>query len=295
MPVAVHAFADELDPAGRRAKAIGAPLAAVEVHDFPDGEIVTWVPQPAKTTIVYRSLNRPNPKLVELLLAQDAWWRAGAERLVLVAPYLCYMRQDAVDRPGAPISQQAVGSFLARRFDRVVTVDPHLHRTPDLDQALPGIEAACVSASAGLAGWISGRQADAVLVGPDAESRQWVERLALADGRPWLTLRKRRRGDREVEIAPNGAVDVAGRPVILIDDVCSTGETLMAAARLLKSAGAGPVSAFVTHALFDQATAERLRESGIETVASTDSVVHPTNAVQLADLLAEALEQELSR
>jgi len=290
--LAVHAFSDEAAPAGRLAEALGAELALVDVHEFPDGEIATYVPPPAATTVVYRSLNRPNPKLVELLLAQDAWWRAGAERLILVAPYLCYMRQDTVDRPGAPVSQQALGSFLSRRFDRVVTVDPHLHRTPGLSDVLPGIEATCVSASAAVSSWIAGQPADAILVGPDAESRQWVERLAKADGRPWATLSKARSGDRDVVV--EGSAEVAGRPVVLVDDVCSTGETLMAAARLLHDRGAGPVSAFITHALYDAETARRLGEAGIDHVASTDSVAHPTNAVELAGLLAQSLESELT-
>ena len=293
MSVVVHAFPDEVGPARSLAKALGAPLALVDTHAFPDGEIITYVPTPATTTIVYRSLNRPNPKLVELMLAQDAWWRAGAERLILVAPYLCYMRQDAVTRPGAPISQQAVGAFLARRFDRVVTVDPHLHRTPDLATVLPGIEATCVSASAALAGWIAGLPADVVLAGPDAESRQWVEPMALADGRPWLVMDKERTGDREVGVRLPDGTDVSGRPVVLIDDVCSTGATLIAAARELRSRGSGPVRAFVTHALFDDAAAQDMREAGVEDIASTDSVVHPSNETPLAGLLAAALQQDL--
>lgn len=294
MSVVVHAFPDEAGPAARLAKALDAPLAFVDTHTFPDGEIITYVPTPAPTTIVYRSLDRPNPKLIELMLAQDAWWRAGAERLILVAPYLCYMRQDSVSRPGAPISQQAVGAFLARRFDRIITVDPHLHRTPDLDDVLPGIEATCVSASAALAGWIAAQQADVVLAGPDAESRQWVEPMALADGRPWLVMDKERAGDREVGVRLPDGTDVSGRPVVLIDDVCSTGETLIAAARALKSRGAGPVRAFVTHALFTDEAARRMRQAGIEDVASTDSVVHASNQTPLAGLLAAALRQDLN-
>lgn len=294
MNVVVHAFPDEARPARSLARALDAPLAFVDTHAFPDGEIVTYVPTPAPTTVVYRSLNRPNPKLVELMLAQDAWWRAGAKRLILVAPYLCYMRQDAVTRPGAPISQQAVGAFLARRFDRIITVDPHLHRTPDLDQVLPGIEATCVSASAALAGWIAAQPADVILAGPDAESRQWVEPMALADGRPWLVMSKERTGDRAVGIRLTDGTDVGGRPIVLIDDVCSTGETLIAAARELKARGAGPIRAFVTHALFDDAAAERMRQAGIEDIASTDSVVHPSNETPLAGLLAAAVQQDLT-
>lgn len=86
--IALHAFRDDAAEAQRLADALQVPLAFVDVHTFPDGELVPRVPEPAQTTIVYRSLHRANEKLVELLLAVDAWRRNGAKQLVLVAPYL---------------------------------------------------------------------------------------------------------------------------------------------------------------------------------------------------------------
>lgn len=290
----LHAFPDERAQAVRLGRALGLEPAFVRVHAFPDGEILPVVPAVAETVIVYRSLDRPNAKLVELMLAQEAWRRAGAARLVLAAPYLCYMRQDAVTEPGAAVSQHAVGGFLAQRFDRVLTVDPHLHRTPDLRQVLPGIEADRLTAGMVLEGWIGGLPEPTVLVGPDAESRQWVEPLAARLGRDWRVLSKRRSGDRKVEVRMEGA-PLGGRPALLIDDVCSTGETLIEAAHVLRAQGATGVRAVVTHALFDEDTARRLREAGVEAVASTDSCSHPSNEIALAELLAGALRQELAR
>jgi ribose-phosphate pyrophosphokinase len=88
--------------------------------------------------------------------------------------------------------------------------------------------------------------------------------------------------------------NVAGGPAILVDDVCSTGETLAEAATLLRAHGAGPVRALVTHALFDPAAAARMRKAGIERIVSTDSVAHPSNEISLAGLLASALQQDLT-
>lgn len=291
--VALHAFPGDAGPAGRLARALGVQPAEVRVHAFPDGEVLPVIPPAADTVIVYRSLDRPNAKLVELMLAQEAWRRAGTARLVLVAPYLCYMRQDAATEPGAAVSQHAVGEFLAQRFDRVLTVDPHLHRTSELGRVLPGIEADRLTAGAALGDWIAGLPAATVLVGPDAESRQWVEPLAERLGRDWRVLSKVRSGDREVRVQMEGAA-LGGRPALLVDDVCSTGGTLMQAARLLREQGAGSVRAAVTHALFDGETARRLREAGVEHVASTDSCPHPTNEIALAGLLAGALRQEFA-
>lgn len=289
--VALHAFPDEMAQAVRMGQALGLAPGFVRVHVFPDGEILPVVPAVADTVIVYRSLDRPNVKLVELMLAHDAWRRAGAARLVLAAPYLGYMRQDAVTEPGAAVSQCAVGEFLAQRFDRVLTVDPHLHRTADLRLVLPGIETDRLTAGAAMEEWIGRLPPATVLVGPDAEARQWVEPVAARLGRDWRVLSKVRGGDRKVEVRMEGA-PLDGRPALLVDDVCSTGGTLIEAARVLLREGAGRVQAVVTHALFDGETARRLREAGIDAVASTDSCPHPTNEIALAELLAGALRQE---
>ena len=132
MSAVLHAFSDQAAEAKRLAAALGTPLAFVDVHAFPDGELLPRVPDAASTTLVYRSLYQPNTRILELLLSADAWRRNGARRLILVAPYLPYMRQDQVFRKGEPVSQSVLAGLLDRAFDHIVTVDPHLHRTPEL-------------------------------------------------------------------------------------------------------------------------------------------------------------------
>ena len=118
----------------------------IAVHRFPDGELRVTVGLASETTIVFASLDQPNDKLLALLFASEALRRGGAKRLVLVAPYLCYMRQDAAFYQGEAISQKVIGSLLAGSFDRIVTVDAHLHRTTDIRDVFPGIEADDLSA-----------------------------------------------------------------------------------------------------------------------------------------------------
>ena len=122
------------------------PFHEIAIHSFPDGEMRVTVGPAAATTIVYVSLDRPNDKLIALMLAAEALRRGGAKRLVLVAPYLCYMRQDAVFHEGEANSQKVIGRLLARCVDRVVTVDAHLHRTPDITAVFPGIQSDNLSA-----------------------------------------------------------------------------------------------------------------------------------------------------
>lgn len=292
MTVVLHAFEDEAAPAGRLAAALGIACGQVDVHRFPDGETLPTVPATASTVLVYRSLDRPNPKLVPLLLACDAWRRAGARRLVLVAPYLSYLRQDAVFAPGQSLSRDVLGALLGPRFDRIVTVDPHLHRTPDLSASW-STPVTVLSAAPILAAALPDLAAP-VVVGPDEEANAWASALARALGAPHITLRKQRRGDRDVRLTLPDGLAIDGRPVVAADDVCSTGVTLERAILRLREAGAASVDLAITHALFDEEALARLRRAGARRIVSSDSCRHSTNAAPLAGLLAEALRDELS-
>ena len=142
---------------------ISAPYSAVEVHRFPDGESRVRLPaELPDRAIFYCSLDHPNDKLVELLLAAGAARELGVRHLTLVAPYLCYMRQDKAFHPGEAVSQRIVGMFLAGQVDKLVTVDPHLHRVATLAEAVPARETLTLSAAAQMGGFVKrGEIADA--------------------------------------------------------------------------------------------------------------------------------------
>jgi ribose-phosphate pyrophosphokinase len=282
--------------ARRLAARLGLSLQEIALHRFPDGEIRVTVGHAASTTIIYAPLDLPNDKLIALLFAAEALRRAGAARLVLVAPYLCYMRQDAAFGEGEAISQKAVGRLIAGMVDRVITVDAHLHRTPDIAAVFPGIAAENLSAMPAIANALRSAGIDpaTVVAGPDAESRQWVSDLAGQLGLAHIVARKIRRGDRSVEISFAEAALIAGRPVLLVDDIVSSGGTLIACAKALATAGATAVDAVMTHALFPPDMAAAFAKAGIRSIRSTSSVPHPTNAIPLDELLAAALRSELS-
>ena len=111
------------------ATALDIPCHIIQRHRFPDGESKLTLPDKlSQHVLICRSLDQPNEKLVELLLAAKTARELGARKLTLIAPYLCYMRQDIAFHPGEAISQPIIGNFLAGLFDNVITVDPHLHR-----------------------------------------------------------------------------------------------------------------------------------------------------------------------
>lgn len=281
--------------ATRLAALLGIPFHEIAIHNFPDGEIRVTAAPAAPITILYASLDHPNEKLVALMFAVEALRRGGARRLVLLAPYLCYMRQDAAFHTGEAISQRVIGPLLARCVDRVVTVDAHLHRTPDIGVLFPGITSDNLSAMPAIADALrrTGIDPATVVVGPDVESQPWVSSLAGRLGLAHAMAQKNRRGDRSVEIAFPDKTTFAGRPALIVDDIVSSGGTLMACARALTAAGAVTVDAVVTHALFPEALGRELASSGIRSVRSTHTVPHSTNAIALDGLFAEALSSEL--
>ena len=287
-------FDDQEAAARRLAQAAGLTATCAERHRFPDGEIKLRLPPQLPTrVVVYRSLDHPNEKLVELLLLAQTARQLGAQHLTLVAPYMAYMRQDMAFTPGEAISQRIIGQFLSTIVHAIVSVDPHLHRVATLQELVPGADAVVLTGAEVLADLIVQRRPNALLVGPDAESAQWITLAARRHGLDHRVCTKVRSGDRDVAVAlPPG--DVSGRAVVILDDMASTGNTLAAAARLLRDAGAASVDAAVTHALFTPQAMDLMRDSGIGEVWSTDCIAHASNAVHMAPLLADALAQLLA-
>ena len=284
-------FSDYRPQGEALAEALDIPFALVDVHRFPDGESKLTLPDTLpETAILCRSLDHPNDKLIELLLAARTARESGVKHLTLVAPYLCYMRQDIAFHPGEAVSQRIIGRFLADLFDKVVTVDPHLHRIERLEQAIPEREAISLGTAEVMREFLQRNTTHPLLVGPDGESEQWVRAIAEPAGLDYAVASKERLGDRDVRISLP-AHDYNHHEVILVDDMISTGRTLINVATELKHQGAGTIHCLVTHALFSDDVTQALHDAGIEHIWSSDSISHPSNAVALTELLAGALKR----
>jgi ribose-phosphate pyrophosphokinase len=292
----VHGFADETAPASRLAAALEVLFKPIDVHVFPDGETLPRVETPAAETVVlYRSLDRPNGKLVDLLLAADALRRAGAQRVILAAPYFCYLRQDAVFAPGEPLSRDVIAPLIGAAFDAVVTAQAHLHRTADLGLLL-GVPAINLIPIEPLAKALPAYANPPLVLGPDQESSPWVKAWAERLGGLALALRKTRRGDQDVEEAADaGLARARGRPVLIVDDIASSGATLAKAVQTLRRAGAASIDIAVVHALTTPEVTYALMRAGVRRFVSTDSIHHSTNAAVLAPLLAQAVQSIKAR
>lgn len=283
-------FPEYREQAQRLAGAAGIAYADALIHRFPDGESRLRLPESLPEQLVLcRTLDHPNSKLVELVLAAATARKLGAKQITLVAPYLCYMRQDKAFLPGEAVSQQIVGTLLSQWIDALITVDSHLHRVHQLKHAVPVNTAINLSATSVMSDFLGEQMDNPLLLGPDQESEQWVAAIARDRKLDYRVAHKERYGDEQVRVSLPDA-DYHDRDIVLVDDVASTGHTLEAAARKLARFQPASISVLVTHALFVGDAEKRLHRAGIGHIWSTDAIPHPSNALPLEHLLADALD-----
>jgi len=179
-----------------------------------------------------------------------------------------------------------------QRGDALEKVDPDEVQVGETIVVKPGervpLDAVVLSGAPLLADHIATQRGDVVLIGPDEEALQWVAVATQRHGWAHAVCRKTRQGDRQVDIELP-ALPVAGRAVVLIDDVASSGHTLARAAQLLRAAGASSVDVAVTHALFAPGAEQLVRDAGVDTIWSTDCIGHTSNAVSIVPAVAVAL------
>ncbi|QKG72586.1 ribose-phosphate diphosphokinase [Erythrobacter mangrovi] len=278
--------------AGGIANEAGCDWHPIDLHRFPDGESLVTLPDQlaGQDVAILATLRDPDRLALQLLFAASTARDLGARSVGLAAPYMGYMRQDSRFEAGQAVSAPIFARFLEQSFDWVVTADPHLHRHASLDQ-LFAIPALRIEAAPLIAEWIGQNVPDAVLIGPDSESRQWVERIASLSSRPFEIWEKRRTGDRQVAVSrPDGHDRPFGTPVV-VDDIVSTGHTMMDVIRQLLAAGWKSPVCVITHAVFADQAQEDLLASGAARIVSTDSIPHETNAISLCAPLARGIVQ----
>jgi len=297
----VLAFPDSFKQAQAMADKAGLECRQITIHRFPDGESKITLPLLSsghlpEQLVIFRSLDKPNEKLVELILVAASARKQGARELILVVPYLCYMRQDIAFHPGEVVSQKIIGKMLADYFDVVITVDSHLHRINRLAEAIPIAEEKAINLTATqpMAAFIQQNIEHPFLVGPDDESDQWVRAIVsqwdkAARAPDYCVAHKERYGDHEVKVTLPPR-DYTGKDIVLVDDVASTGRTLQAAIENIKPYGPASINVLVTHALFVDNAVVRLQAAGADNIWSCDSITHHTNQVSLAGLFAQAVQ-----
>ena len=282
------AFPEQRTLAEALAPSMGARIGRLDWHRFPDEESLIAIDDAldGSDVAIVASLRHPDDLALPLRFAAATAREFGARRVGLIAPYLAYMRQDKRFHAGETVSAPLFARFLEESFDWLVTADPHLHRNPDLS-ALFRIPTRCVATAPRVADWIRDNVPDAIVIGPDSESDQWVSAIAARAGVPYQVLGKIRRGDRDVEVTMPDIKAMRGRTPVIVDDIISSGRTAIETVGHLKRLGFSAICVAI-HAVFAQDAYEQLLAAGAARVVTTDSIPHSSNAISIAMLLAQA-------
>jgi len=279
------------DHARRLGTRLGLPVLIPELRQFPDGELYVRIDGELGEDVVIVG-NASGDNFLRVAFLAGTARDLGATRVGLVAPYLAYMRQDSRFKPGEGVTAKYFARLLSGTVDWLVTVDPHLHRFDSL-AGVYTIPTTIARAAPAIATWIMASVEHPVLVGPDAESVQWVKAVAEHCGAPFMILEKTRRGDRDVSItSPDGAWN--GHTPVVIDDIVSTGQTMIEATRQLRAAGSAAPMCVGIHAVFADALHGALIEAGARGIVTCNTIPHATNQICIADPLADAVRKRLA-
>ncbi|MHB9287318.1 ribose-phosphate diphosphokinase [Halobacteriales archaeon Cl-PHB] len=278
--------------AGSASQALAAALAAetdhalghVEYERFPDGEGIVRVPERVDEVVVVASTTS-DEALVELLQLQDAVREAGASHVTTILPYMGYARQDEAFEAGEPVSARAVAKAVSTGTDRVLVVDPHEEAICDFFD----VPAAAVEAAGRLAEPLPDDLADPVFCSPDEGAVALAEAARDAYGSGTADFfEKTRHSSTEVEIEPRDAA-VAGRDVVLVDDIVATGGTMSEAVEVLADRDAARVFVTCVHPLLVGNARLKLERAGVAAIHATDAIERSVSSVSVAPLLAERL------
>jgi ribose-phosphate pyrophosphokinase len=277
---------------------MGLELVSVEIKKFPDGETyVRILGEVSGRDVVYiNSLQRsPNESLIETLLTIDALRDLGAARLIAVIPYMSYARQDSRFNPGEAISVQTIAKlFKSMRLDHLVTVDMHLHRITD-PSSLFGANFHNITGVRELAKYIKRNYSveNTVVIGPDEEAEQWAKIMAEdLGGLEYGVLKKTRLTAEKVTVVAEG-LNVQGKNVIIVDDIISTGGTIVEAVNTLRNLGAREIYVTTVHPLLIGNAYARLLRLNLRDLVGTNSVLSPISKVSIAPAIGEKIMEIL--
>jgi ribose-phosphate pyrophosphokinase len=294
MNTMVFAFPGNELLANKIREALKAEAGISSLHHFPDGESLIRIQSEVagKQVLVVASLDYPDHKILPLYYLCKKIKDDGAAHLTLIAPYLAYMRQDKSFHPGEAVSSIYFASLLSSFADQLITVDPHLHRYPSLSE-LFSIPCSALHSANVISKWICENVSKPVLIGPDVESKQWIADVAIQIDAPFVILNKERLSDRSVKVSITDLKKYESFTPVLLDDIISTGHTMMETLKHLKEAKLNPAYCICVHALFADDAYSALMQSGVHAVVTCNTIAHSSNHIDVSDLIIQLVRSSL--
>lgn len=274
---------------------LNTELGEFEFRHFPDGEsyirILSEVQN--KEAIVVCTLNQPDQKILPLLFLCNLLKDMKVKSICLVAPYLAYMRQDKKFKSGEAVTSEYFAKLISSLVDRLITIDPHLHRRHSMSE-IYSIPCTVLHASEYISKWINENVKDALLIGPDSESEQWVSEVAKNAHSPFVILEKTRLGDRDVKVSVPHVEKYKDFTPVLVDDIISTARTMIETVGHIKHAGMKPPICIGVHPVFAGNSYYDLLNTGVKKIITSNTIKHPSNEIDLANFLVAGIGNMLN-
>jgi len=275
-------------------------LGEIEIGRFADGEVDIWIKDEVNNSNVFvlQSCSIPvNDNIIELALIADALKRSGAHKITAVIPYFGYSRKEKQSRPGEPISAKVIADLIiSSGVNKVICLDLHA----DAIVGFFNVPVIYLTALGVLAKHLAKEKLNNhVVVAPDVGGVRRARNFATILGAPMAVIEKHRQAhirDQMEVLSMSG--EVSGDTAIIIDEVISTGGTILDAAKVLKEKGIKKVIVCATHGIFANNAAEKIESSNIDKVIVTDSIAHnvktpKVKVVSVAGLIADSLAREI--
>lgn len=263
-----------------------AEKGIIEIRSFPDGETYLRILSDVKDKKVFLvcTLHQPDTKLLPLFFLAKTAKEFGANSICIIAPYLAYMRQDKAFNTGESVTSTYFANLISGFADSLITIDPHLHRRSSLSE-IYSIPTTVSHAAHHISAWIKHTIEKPILIGPDGESEQWVAEVAKNANAPYIILTKIRHGDSDVEVSIPNVNEYKEHVPVLVDDIISTGRTMIETIGHLKRAGMKPPICIGVHAVFANNAFEEIKKSGAKEIITCNTIPHESNRIDISDLL----------
>jgi ribose-phosphate pyrophosphokinase len=279
--------------AKKLSKKLSIPYFQTKLNNFPDGEIYLQFTKSVKNKhlIICQTFQpNPNQSLQQIIFAAKNAKELGVKKITLVAPYLGFMRQDKRFHAGENISANIMAELLSKYTDKLITIDPHLHRIRKMNWVFKN-KAVALTSNPVIADYIQKNFKNEVIIGPDWESYQWAQRIAKRISVMSTVLRKVRLSSRKVESKMVNPIEIKNKNVIIVDDIISTGHTIMEAAKKAKKLKAKSITAICIHGLFVEGAIKKMKAKGVKQIICTNTIEKPQSKIDITSLLAEELKK----
>jgi len=257
-------------------------------RQFPDGETYIRILSAVKgkETIVVCTLHKPDSKMLPLFFICKLLKDLKAKSICLIVPYLAYMRQDKQFNSGEAITSEYFAKLISSIADRLITIDPHLHRRSSMNE-IYSIPSNVLHSAKLISIWIKNNIPNALLIGPDSESEQWVSEVAKDAGAPFIVLQKIRHGDSDVEVSIPQIEKYINHTPVLVDDIISTAHTMIETLEHLTKAGMKPAICIGVHAVFANAAYNDLVKTGVKEIITCNTIPHISNKIDVSGIILD--------